>query len=147
MPTSKFTKLNNSLSHILLQVFCLHFLRTHHGYFFRRCFESVQAHFLSGNRSSRSEVFLVKGVLKMCSTFTGEHPCRSVILIKLLCNFTEITLWHGCSPANLLHIFRTSFPRKISGWLLLRTFERKVVFLVIYLFSYNSSFLHVGYGS
>ena len=30
-------------------------------------------------RSSRSEVFLVKGVLKICSKFTGEHPCRSVI--------------------------------------------------------------------
>ena len=26
---------------------------------------------------------------------------------KLLCNFIEITLRHGCSPVNLLHIFRT----------------------------------------
>ena len=34
-------------------------------------------------RSSRSEVFLGKGVLKICSKFTGEHPCRSAILIKL----------------------------------------------------------------
>ena len=34
-------------------------------------------------RSSRSEVFLVKGALKTCSKFTGEHPCRSVISIKL----------------------------------------------------------------
>ena len=25
------------------------------------------------------------------------------------CNFTEITLWHWCSPVNLLHIFRTTF--------------------------------------
>ena len=25
-------------------------------------------------RSSRPEVFLVKGVLKICSKFTGEHP-------------------------------------------------------------------------
>ena len=29
-------------------------------------------------RSSRSEVFFVKGVLKICSTLTGEYPCRSV---------------------------------------------------------------------
>ena len=29
--------------------------------------------------------------------------------IKLLCNFIEIALRHGCSPANLLHIFRTPF--------------------------------------
>ena len=34
-------------------------------------------------RSSHSEVFLGKGVLKICSTFTGEHPCRSAISIKL----------------------------------------------------------------
>ena len=27
------------------------------------------------NRSSRSEVFLRKGVLKICSKFKGEHPC------------------------------------------------------------------------
>ena len=32
-------------------------------------------------------MFLGKGVLKICSKFTGEHPCRSAILIKLLCNF------------------------------------------------------------
>ena len=35
------------------------------------------------NRSSHSEVFLVKGNLKIRSKFTGEHPCRSVISIKL----------------------------------------------------------------
>ena len=29
-------------------------------------------------RSSPPEVFKVKGVLKICSKFTGEHPCRSV---------------------------------------------------------------------
>ena len=28
------------------------------------------------------------------------------------------TLWHGCSPVNLLHIFRTPFPESTSGWLL-----------------------------
>ena len=38
-------------------------------------------------RSNSLEVFLGKGVLKICSKFTGEHPCRSVISIKLLCNF------------------------------------------------------------
>ena len=58
-------------------------------------------------RSSHPEVFLVKGVLKFCSKFTGEHPCRNMISIKLLRNFIEITLRHGCSPVNLLHIFRT----------------------------------------
>ena len=36
-------------------------------------------------------------------------------------NFIEITFRHGCSPVNLLHFFRTSFPKKTSGWLLLLT--------------------------
>ena len=57
-------------------------------------------------------MFLGKGVLKRCSKFTGEYPCRSAISIKLLCNFIEITLRHGCSPVNLLLIFRTPFARK-----------------------------------
>ena len=62
--------------------------------------------------SSRPEVFLWKGVLKTCSKLTGEHSSRSAILIKLLCQFIEITLRHGCSLVNLLHIFRTPFPKK-----------------------------------
>ena len=47
-------------------------------------------------RSSHLEVFIGKGVLKIRSKFTTEHPCGSAISIKLLCNFIEITLWHGC---------------------------------------------------
>ena len=39
--------------------------------------------------------------------------------VGLLCNFIEITLWHGCSPVNLLHIFRTPFTKNTSGRLLL----------------------------
>ena len=62
-------------------------------------------------RSTRLEVFLVKGVLKICCKFTGEHPCRNVISIKLQSNFIEIALRHGCSPVNLQHIFRTPFSK------------------------------------
>ena len=64
-------------------------------------------------------MFLGKAVLKICSKFTGEHPCRSAILVKLQSNFIEITLRYGCSPVNLLHIFRTPFPRNTSERLLL----------------------------
>ena len=71
-------------------------------------------------RSSHLEVFLEKDVLKTCSKFAVEQPYRNVISIKLLCNFIEITLRDGCSPVNLLHIFRTSCFRKTSGWLLLK---------------------------
>ena len=70
-------------------------------------------------RSSPPEVFLEKGVLKICSKFTGEHPCQTVISLKLQSNFNEITLRHGHYPVNLLHIFRTSFPKNISEGLLL----------------------------
>ena len=42
----------------------------------------------------------------------------------LKCDFNkvaniEIVLWHGCSLVNLLHIFRTFFPKNISDGLLL----------------------------
>ena len=60
-------------------------------------------------RSSPPEVLLGKGVLKICSKFTGEYTCGSMISIKLQSNFIEITLQHGCSPVNLLNIFRTPF--------------------------------------
>ena len=57
--------------------------------------------------SSHTEVFLEKGVLKICSKFTGEHPCLSAISTKLQSNFTEITLRHGCSPVNAAYFQKT----------------------------------------
>ena len=77
----------------------------------------------SSYRFIRSEAavqrcFLGKGALKICSKFTGEYPFRSAISIKLQNNFVEISLRHGCSPVNLLHIFRVTSPRNTSGWLL-----------------------------
>ena len=33
-------------------------------------------------------------------------------------SFIEMVLRHGCSPKNLLHIFRKLFPKNTSGWLL-----------------------------
>ena len=56
-------------------------------------------------RCSRPEVFLRRGVLKICRKVTGVHPYRSAISIKLL------ALRHGCSTVNLLHILRIPFPR------------------------------------
>ena len=34
-------------------------------------------------RSSHPEVFLRQAVLKICSNFSGEYPCRTAISIKL----------------------------------------------------------------
>ena len=81
--------------------------------------------------SSHPEVFLRKGVPKIYSKFKWEHPYRSVISIKLPCNFIEIALRHGCSPVNLLHIFRAPFPRNTAKRLLLR-----LLFNVHYCFYY-----------
>ena len=43
-------------------------------------------------------MFSGKGVLKICTKLTGEHPYRTWI-----------------SPVNLLHIFKTPFPKNTSG--------------------------------
>ena len=75
-------------------------------------------------------MFLGKGVLKIGSKFSGEHPCRSVVSIKMLCNFIEIILRHGCSPVNLLCIFRTSFYKNTSEGLLLVMIIQKIVLIV-----------------
>ena len=75
---------------------------------------------LKKNQKQPSKVFFGKCVLKICSKFTGEHPCRSAISKKLPSNFVEIAFWYGCSPVNLLHIFRTPFYKNTSEWLLLK---------------------------
>ena len=56
-----------------------------------------------------TQKFLGKAVLKICSKFTGEHPCQGAISIKLQSNVIEIALLLGWSPVNSLHIFRTPF--------------------------------------
>ena len=63
---------------------------------------------------SRSEVFSRKSVLKICSKFTGEIPCQSVISIKMLCNFIKIALRDWYSPVNLLHSCRAPFLKNTS---------------------------------
>ena len=45
--------------------------------------------------------------------------CKFSKITKLQSNFIEIRLRHGCSPINLLHIFRRTFPKNTSRWLLL----------------------------
>ena len=68
-------------------------------------------------------MFLRKGLLKICSKVTVDHPWQSATSIKLQSNCIEITRWHGCSPVNWLHLFRTPFPRNTSVSLLLRFTE------------------------
>ena len=70
-------------------------------------------------KSSPPVVFLGKDFLYICIKFIGEHPCRSVISIKLQSNFIEITLRYGSSLVNLQYIFRAPFLKNVSGRLLL----------------------------
>ena len=86
-------------------------------------------------------MFLRKGVPKICSKFTGKHPYRNVISKKLQSNFIEITLRHGCSPVNLLHISRTSFYKNTSGGLFLNR-----IIITINLKFFFSEFLTAGEG-
>ena len=48
-------------------------------------FLSYQGKFsiISPNQKQLSRGVLKKSVMKICSKFTGEHPCRSVISINL----------------------------------------------------------------
>ena len=66
-------------------------------------------------RSSRPWVFFEKVVPKLCSKFTGEYPCRKVVLIKLLCSFIEIALRHGnfIFSSNFSFKFNNGAIRKI----------------------------------
>ena len=62
-------------------------------------------------KSNPQQVFLGKAVLKICTyQLTGEHPCLSVLSVKL---------FYGCSPINLLHIFRARFYQNTNEGLLL----------------------------
>ena len=63
-------------------------------------------------RSSRLEVFLGKGILKICNKFKGEHPCQSVSLngcywyrlVSTLCS----CIWKGVN----LHVVETKWEDK-----------------------------------
>ena len=54
---------------------------------------------------------LVKSCFKIMQQIYRRTP--------MLSNFIEITLQHGCSPVNMLHIFRTAFYKN--------TYERLLV--------------------
>ena len=57
----------------------------------------------------------------LCRKFTGKHPCRNAISIKLQSNFIKNALRHGFSTVNFLYIFRTLSPKNTSEWLLLES--------------------------
>ena len=80
------------------------------------------------NRNSH-QVFWKINILKVLKNNTkGPNFKQNVAFdfLTLLCKCIEITPRLGCSPVNLLHIFRTPFPKNTSRRLLLflRIFEQ-----------------------
>ena len=70
--------------------------------YFRSIHPGVQPHLLK------------KVVLKICSKFTGEHPCRSVISIKLKSRFGMVALLYICCRFSEHLFLRT--PLKSCFW-------------------------------
>ena len=70
-------------------------------------------------RQLRSAI-VAQAVILRCSENMQQIYRRTLMPFQWSCsNLIKIVLRHGCSPVNLLHIFRTPFPKNISGRLLL----------------------------
>ena len=83
---------------------------------------SISGYIHSNEKQNQPPVVFCK---KWCSEKfrrIQKQPFRGV-----LCNFIEITLWHGCSPVNLQHIFGTPFTKNTSGLLLLKIHRKTPV--------------------
>ena len=75
--------------------------------------------------------FIYKALIFLFYSFLLSFPCLIFLSFPLLFKFIEITLWHGCSPVNLLHIFSTPFSWNTSEWLLLH-FKFKKLWSSVY---------------
>ena len=64
-------------------------------------------------RSSLSEVFCKKGVLRNFTKFTGKHMCQSLFFNKVAglrpATLLKKRLWHKCFPVNFVKFLRTPF--------------------------------------
>ena len=60
---------------------------------------------------------------KRCSENMQKIYRRTPMPKRDYSNFIEIALRHGCSPVNLLHIFRIPFHKNTFGWLLLKLID------------------------
>ena len=108
-------------------------------------FDSISQYFISYGLLFPLFSYLInysKAVAQRCTVIkmfleilqnSQENNCVIVSFLIMFCNFIEITLRYGCSPENLQHIFRTSFPKNTSGWLLLRI----LIFILLYTMKWN----------
>ena len=81
-------------------------------------------------KSKRTEHPSIGVLIRRCTENMQQiyriTPMSMCDFTKLLCNFIEIALQHGCSAENLLHISRTPFPKNTSGGLLLKEYSAKI---------------------
>ena len=75
------------------------------------------------SRSSCSEVFCKKGVLRNFAKFTGKHLCQSLFFNKVAglrpAILLKERLWHRCFPVNFAKFLRAPFLTERVRWLLL----------------------------
>ena len=74
-------------------------------------------------RSSHSEVFCKKGVLRNFTKFTGKHLCQSLFCSKVAgqrsATLFKNRRWQRCFPENFVKFLRTPFYIEHLWWLLL----------------------------
>ena len=69
-------------------------------------------------RSSRSEVFCKKKILRKFANFTGKHLCQCLFLIKVA-TLSKNRLWHRCFPVTFAKFLKKPFILELFQWLLL----------------------------
>ena len=79
---------------------------------------------LRKNRSSRSEVYSKRGVLRNFRKFTGKHLRQSLFFNKVTGLRSETLLkkrlWHKCFLVNFVKFLRTPFFTEHFRWMLLK---------------------------
>ena len=74
-------------------------------------------------KSTRSEVFSKKVVLRNFAKFTGKHLCQLLFFNKVVgmrpATLLKKRLWHSCFPVNFTKFLRTPFLTEHLWWLLL----------------------------
>ena len=115
---------NNTIRHLHERCFRLIYIKeidTHHTKIYKvrqlrclklrmKCLQKVLLIFLRKKLQKQPS----RGALKKSCSENMQQIYRRTPMLK--CDFTHR---HGCSPANLLHIFRTPFSKNTSRWLLL----------------------------
>ena len=79
-------------------------------------------------RSSRSEVFCKKGVLRSFAKFIGKHLCQILFFNKIVglrpANLFKKRFWYRYFPVNFLKFQRTPFLTEHLRWLLLEVIQK-----------------------